>query len=109
MSDKKGFKIEGTFYPYIASDEWAMEDYLLARELTRVEPLELLSPKGDALILTIALEAVAIRHGKPELSTDEIIAYVKALKPADVDQVGFEPSKGDARPPDEKSGQADQT
>jgi hypothetical protein len=107
VTDKTGFEIHGIFYPYIAPGDWVNQDYILAAELTHVDPLDLLSPHADAYMLTIALEAVAIRHEKPELSISQIIDYMNGLKPNDAKQLGFEVESAD--PPAEGEEEDDPT
>lgn len=106
MEDKqRGFKIGSKFFPYVPLDEWFNRDFVLAREITKTSIEKLLTGESDALTAQQALLAVAVWHDEPALQADHVAKYVQMLKPAQVEEVGFDepelPVEGDAGPPAE--------
>lgn len=103
-TEERGFKVGTRFYPAVPIDDWLNQDFILARTLTRVSVDELLGGQGDYLAVQQALLAVAVWHKNPQQTMDRVIQHVYGIKPADIEEVGFEDldaEEEDARPPDE--------
>jgi hypothetical protein len=103
-AQERGFKVGSRFFPYVPLDDWFNRDFVVAREITKTSIEKLLTGEADALTAQQALLAVAVWHEDPNLQMDHIAKYVLMLKPAQVEEVGFDepdlPVEGDAGPPD---------
>lgn len=100
---KRGFEIGGRFYELVPITDWRNGDFVLARELTRLTSDELFSPDADYNAVQQAFLAVAFWHARPTLRMEKVIDAIYALKPSQIEEVGFdEEPEADAGPPDEE-------
>ena len=100
--EKRGYEIHERFYPYVPVDQWFNQDFVLAREITRMSIGDLFAGKGDNLAVNLALAAIAVWHGQPDLEMERLIKFMYKLKPADIVEVGFDElpqPEADADPP----------
>jgi hypothetical protein len=100
--ERPGFKIQGTFYPWVGFDDWFLPDCRLARLVTGFTETQLLRGQASSTLVEAAFAAVAFRQASPGLSVEEAARIFDALKPGQIEAVGFKPVKADdADPPDE--------
>ena len=110
MSDERfGWEFMGRFYPHIGADGMWQGDYALIREVTGLR-LDQFDRGSDPLATETGWLAVALWHGNPDMSRDQIVELVEKL-PAHGDgiptKIGWDtPEEADAAPlaPNESPG-----
>jgi hypothetical protein len=99
---KPGFKVQGAFYPWVGFDDWLLPDCRLARLVTGFTETQLLRGEASNLLVQVAFAAVAFRQASPGISVEDAARLFDAIKPDEIESIGFKPVKsGDAGPPDE--------
>lgn len=96
-----GFKIQGTFCPWVGFDDWLLPDCRLARLVTGYNETDLLRGKASALLVNVAFAAVAFRHANPAAGPGDVADLFDSIPPDQIEAVGFAaPVKAsDAGPP----------
>jgi hypothetical protein len=88
--ERRGFEVKQVFYEYVPISEWLNQDFVLARSITRVGIDDLVSGHADYIALQQATLAVAVWHANPDQTMDRIIRHVNGLKPAEIEEIGFD-------------------
>lgn len=101
MSDKRGYKVQGNFYPYVPVEDWFNQDFVLVRELARMPVGDVFAGKCDLVTLKMALAGVAVSHRQSELGVDQLIEALYRVKPDQIEEIGFEELEGEASPPED--------
>jgi hypothetical protein len=98
-----GFEIQTRHYPWVAFDDWTIDDIRLVRTITGYNERQLLvTGEASPTAVNIAFAAVAFWHENPAVDESGVAKFIGSLNPAAIKVVGIATvtEDDDAGPPD---------